>query len=125
REVERVRVDVRDAGVPLAALRQHALGDVAGDDLRACLREGDGAGAGAGCQVEDPFAGTRVDGVRDDAAPPARLAQGQEVVHEVVAGSDGVEHRGDVCGILVELRAVHALQCLPPGHTARIRPGTD
>src|SRR5699024_9896066 len=31
-----------------------------------------------------------------------------------------VEHLGDVCGILVELRTIHAHQCLPPAHAARI-----
>jgi len=92
-------------GLPLLADSKHSEGEVAGHDVGPALREGGRGGTGAGGEVEDLLAGLRVDGVHHHRPPDAGLAEGKQIVHEVVAGGHPVEHRGHVSGSLVELCA--------------------
>src|SRR5699024_6813457 len=46
---------------------------------------------------------------------------GEDIVREVVAGGDIIEHRSDVVGLLVQLGTVHALIVSTPQRRRRIR----
>ena len=78
-----------------------------GHDDRVAVRERLARRAGAGGQVEHPLAGLRVDRVDDVLAPAPVLAEGQDVVGDVVALGDRVEHPPYVGGLLVEVCAGH------------------
>ena len=61
----------------------------------------------------------RVDGGDGLLAPVDVLAEGKDAVHQVVSFGDGIEHCGDVAGLLIQggaggagiLLCVHALNC--------------
>lgn len=95
-----VGVDIRDSDagvggvVDVVGVVEHAEGDVTGaagdvEDVPA-LR---GGGAGGGCQGTGIGAG--VEGAHEVVFPQAVDAEGHEVVHSVVGGSDGGKDTGD------------------------------
>ena len=92
----------------LLADLEHPEGEVARDHLRAAVGERLARRAGAGREVEHPLARTRVDGRDHGPAPLPVLAEGEDVVGDVVAPGDGVEHATNVGRLLVELCADHA-----------------
>ncbi len=82
-----------------------------GTTVGAGVGEGLARGAGAGREVEHQLARRGRDGVDDLRAPAAVLPEGEDVVGDVVALRDRVEHRADVGRLLVEIGA---------GHTERV-----
>src|SRR5699024_9910502 len=99
----------------------HPGGDVTGDDLGAVPGERHRRGAGSRCEVEDALTGSGGHGIDDGASPGAGETEGEDIVREVVAGGDIIEHRGDVVGLLVQLGTVHALIVSTPQRRRRIR----
>src|SRR5207342_3751660 len=93
------------------------------DDLGTGVGERLARRARAGGQVEHPLTGQRRHGADDLAAPAPVLAEGQDVVGDVVALGDGVEHPPDVGRLLVEVCAGHAPERrASPGTTAAQAP---
>ena len=78
-------------------------------------------GCRAGRQVEHAFAGSGGDGIGDSAPPGTGESEGEDVVREVVAGSDIIEHRRDVGGLFVQLGTVHDHILSTPQPRGRIR----
>src|SRR5699024_3566155 len=57
----------------------------------------------------DALTGSCGHGMGDGPPPGAGETEGEDIVREVVARGDIIEHRGDVGGLLVQLGTVHAL----------------
>ena len=98
-----------------------------GHHLRAAVGERLARRAGAGGEVEHPLARTRVDRRDHGAAPLPVLAEREDVVGDVVAPGDRVEHPTYVGRLLVELCTDHAQRlrgAAPPyGTGSRASPG--
>ena len=89
---------------------EHAGGEVDAHDPRraaAAATQGDGEIRRSRAEVEDPL-GARQAQRADSARPPPPVeAAAQQMVEQVVAPRDGVEHRGDAIRRLVD-HPVHA-----------------
>ena len=99
--------DEGDPRVPAPALGDHAGGEVAGDDVGAVGRVAGRRGPGAGRQVEHPHARPGGDGGAGDRAPHGDLPQTRNVVGQVIATCDGVEHARDLARVLGKGGSAH------------------
>ena len=90
------------------AAAQHAEREVGGHAPGAGAGVLDGRHRGAGGEVEDPLAGSRLQDTAGQPAPAAVEAQRHHRVRAVVALGDAVEHLGHVAGVLVQAGPRHA-----------------
>jgi hypothetical protein len=86
---------------------EHAQREVGRDDVDTGVGQRLGARAGPGGDVEDAVAGSASERRDRRLAPEPVLSEREDVVGEVVPGSDPVEHSRDVGRVLVEGGAVH------------------
>src|SRR5699024_1991237 len=117
--------DEIDLRVAAATLGEHPGGDVTGDHLGAVPGECHRRRAGSRREVEDALTWSGGHGIGDGASPRAGETEGEDIVREVVAGGDIIEHRGDVVGLLVQLGTVHVLIVSTPQRRRRIRHRPD
>lgn len=94
-------------GLTLAAGLQHSEREVAGNCVRAGLREGRGRSAGAGGEIEDAFAGAGFHRPHRGGPPEASLTHCQDVVGEVVLSRDLIEHLCHLLWLLTQVRTRH------------------
>src|SRR5699024_12374923 len=83
-----------------------------------------GRGAGAGAVAKALRAGSAPQPLPHQLPPPPRLAQRGDVVPQVVAPGDAVEHRGAVVRLLLQISTAHA-PILPRPPRTHGRSSTD
>src|SRR5699024_4868111 len=104
----RVRPDEGHGRAAAAALAHHPQGEISGGHPRAGAGDRGGRGAGAGGEVEHLVPGCDLERLDHEAAPHPHLPHRGDVVHQVVALGDAVEHRRDVVRLLLEIGTAHA-----------------
>jgi len=113
RQRQRVAGHEPQIGVAVMSFGEHAERQVGGERDGTGSGQRFGRGAGAGSQIEDALARLGCDCGQHGLAPEPDLAEGHQVVHQVVTAGNVVEHAGDIAGLLIEICAVWHPTTLP------------
>jgi menaquinone-specific isochorismate synthase len=94
-------------GVSTPPHREHAQGEVTGHDLSASAGQRRARGSRSGGQIQDAIPRLGIERIDHRTAPQPGLAQGKDVIGEVVPVGNIIEHRRHLIGAAIEVSGWH------------------